>query len=868
MKKSAFTLQPARRRPRGSALIVCLSLVVIMTILLVGFVNTSRNERITASVHVAGQKANIFADMAINQARATLLAAADKNGASTEPPLATGPGRLVKLPTAASDDPKIFDLTSGADGSNAAVADVTVAINAPGLLSAKGALVPNSTSTFPVRWIYVRQNGELESDGNIPAYSETNPLIGRYAYYTDDESARVNLNTAWTRDSVNTTGEGHPSKIDLRGAIITDSDPAAALAEANTLQTGRQNSPFATALSALTGGDVPLLNATMKENPSSFTHYNHSPLTDIFGKPRRVLTTKASVANGAPFFDILKSQTADPGDYKAIDTGKAAAVINEIYADLSRTDWPMLPGKSFVDKYGPLATAQIALDMVEYIRSCESNLPIVEPIRGTFDVATGKFTVDIGAATSSSLVGNSRRLLITEIAAEFPANPVVVQEEGQPAKKEYHIKFWIELYYPMPHAGVGGNMPGPINLSTTRLYIGKLFNVSGPASENQVTQGELQAMGSATTSLTMNPGDYRVIMRTFILPEPASFAQSGVPPEGRIRVAIGSQQTTNIRYNIAPISGPFADCIPYPIQPGKSLSEIQSVSSDDPRVNNTKGDWKLGPATMGSPNATSVGQASTASPEQDTQNNVITDVSAGPPRMQMPITTVGMLGFLHTGVIGPTPGAPGTPWRTLRLQPKNDAGKTMLPDWAMLDLFEAPQPSTTSATRPRPNTVGGRINPNTTFYPFTEDANLPVERPLPLQALLSNAMATTSGGSIITEARAATLAANIIQKKPATNGVDYSGVAPTHAAPFYAYPGELLEIEGIADGGEESEALAGEVLALTTTRSDVFRIYAVGQSVRQTSSGVINVVAEEKKMSLVERDGSKARVVQEQDWGL
>jgi len=56
---------------------------------------------------------------------------------------------------------------------------------------------------LPVRWLYVLKNGEIVAPGNtgttvatLAEASEENPVIGRIAFWTDDETCKVNLNTA------------------------------------------------------------------------------------------------------------------------------------------------------------------------------------------------------------------------------------------------------------------------------------------------------------------------------------------------------------------------------------------------------------------------------------------------------------------------------------------------------------------------------------------------------------------------------------------------------------------------------------------------------------------------------------------------
>ncbi|MEM6821473.1 MAG: Verru_Chthon cassette protein A [Verrucomicrobiota bacterium] len=73
-----------------------------------------------------------------------------------------------------------------------------------------GSIAPTSTTDtkarlpMPVRWLYMLQNGTLvaatpgSSSGsvNVPGATQNNPVIGRVAFWTDDESCRLNVNTS------------------------------------------------------------------------------------------------------------------------------------------------------------------------------------------------------------------------------------------------------------------------------------------------------------------------------------------------------------------------------------------------------------------------------------------------------------------------------------------------------------------------------------------------------------------------------------------------------------------------------------------------------------------------------------------------
>lgn len=89
------------------------------------------------------------------------------------------------------------------------------------LRSAAPAASPRQPLPLPAAWIYVLRDGQLitptGSDGKGAAFDETratskNPIIARVAFWTDDESSKLNLNTAtepapWDMPAANTMTE-------------------------------------------------------------------------------------------------------------------------------------------------------------------------------------------------------------------------------------------------------------------------------------------------------------------------------------------------------------------------------------------------------------------------------------------------------------------------------------------------------------------------------------------------------------------------------------------------------------------------------------------------------------------------------------
>ncbi len=81
-------------------------------------------------------------------------------------------------------------------------------VDEPATYNRNNPVAPNNNPVpMPVRWLYQLQNGQLSprnADGTIPGASKSNPVTGRIAYWTDDDTCKLNINTAsegtfWSR---------------------------------------------------------------------------------------------------------------------------------------------------------------------------------------------------------------------------------------------------------------------------------------------------------------------------------------------------------------------------------------------------------------------------------------------------------------------------------------------------------------------------------------------------------------------------------------------------------------------------------------------------------------------------------------------
>ena len=442
-------------RVRGSALIFSLLIVTLVTILVVGFLSMSRLERLSSRSHLERTRAGIIAQNSVEQVVAMLgeytltgsYGWVSKPGAlivtsSTVSPLGVKASQTALLPlysgTAADSD---------GDAINLNVKSMTE--KGQYLLASSEVVASGTAPRMRVKWIYVKEDGipsrilKGTTEGGIkqyvwqdnPAYNDSDkPVVGRYAYWVDDESAKLNVNTTWSRnDSKNQSPPGSLSRVSLDALDGITPDMAtkifsAVVGSGSNKPTGRLsdygsfqrffNSPFESKAAA--NGDAVMLDA-LKKNSFALTHYNHSEdsYLNYWGEPKIVLTCIPERAKRwvrkddgtweriqLPFLDILPADVlalpvdqqpeylgrrqADGNQY--LDWDKLQKTVEMVTKLLRRTDWPMVKGnavvKSFKDKhygylksYDPLLqesrAVTLALCLIDYVRVREYKVPAV-----------------------------------------------------------------------------------------------------------------------------------------------------------------------------------------------------------------------------------------------------------------------------------------------------------------------------------------------------------------------------------------------------------------------------------------------------------------------------------------------------------
>ena len=347
---------------RGVALVIVLAVIVLVLGLVVAFMNLAKTERRSAATYLANTEVRQLADTAVGivQAQINHATSQGSNTAwisqpgmvrtynssgglqtayklySAESLTETSAGALVgdgDAPTGDKDTSWAakpahwVDLNSPVKTADKSIypiidPDVFNASDQPLAIEIKGAPVgtvaPANPAPMPVRWLYVLQDGEVvapTTGGNgttatVGNATSTNPIVGRIAFWTDDESCKVNINTAgagsfWDQPRFTNQNErdfakkqplngefqrypGHPAMTSLRAVFpaMTDEDILSILTPryqwGGSLQGTVDTFKLTTALAGGNVADFPL----------------YASVDELFFRPSFTLNGTSSTSNG------------------------------------------------------------------------------------------------------------------------------------------------------------------------------------------------------------------------------------------------------------------------------------------------------------------------------------------------------------------------------------------------------------------------------------------------------------------------------------------------------------------------------------------------------------------------------------------
>jgi len=234
--------KPNRPKPNpleGAALIIVLSCLVLLAALAIGLLNRVEADRANASAYRGSTLTRNLAEYAINVVMAQIsgatksdptLAWASQPGAirtysasgsalqniyklysSTNMVVSAFPSEDTNLSSWANNTALFTDLNARVVSGSGASARTNYPILDPSAVgSVQGFAITGAPTTttqpapMPVNWLYVLEDGTLvpptSAAGNntvtVTGASAANPIVGRIAFWTDDDTSKININTA------------------------------------------------------------------------------------------------------------------------------------------------------------------------------------------------------------------------------------------------------------------------------------------------------------------------------------------------------------------------------------------------------------------------------------------------------------------------------------------------------------------------------------------------------------------------------------------------------------------------------------------------------------------------------------------------
>jgi hypothetical protein len=275
--KLSQRIRPSKRL--GSALVMTLVIIVLITVVTVGYLASVMLETKTASAALDQERAYGLAVIGVHEAMSRVRDALGpwddpyKNFATNAPPFywSLSPGRITRWPYS-SDSSTNVALFSESSGTN------LVNLNRPladGSHPIIGGADPPKVS---VKWVNVLRNPSETANSS-------NAIIGRYAFWVDDEGAKININTAdgTEKYTTNSLGIGSPSEVSLEVLFPTNgkvpSQEIVRIARTKGFHSPRE---------ILSATNVPA-PAVYTNNVFALTAYSRSPELNIFGQPKMAL---------------------------------------------------------------------------------------------------------------------------------------------------------------------------------------------------------------------------------------------------------------------------------------------------------------------------------------------------------------------------------------------------------------------------------------------------------------------------------------------------------------------------------------------------------------------------------------------------
>lgn len=380
-------LHPSQGARHGVALVIVLSMLVLITVLVVSFTSNMRLERQVSHTVSEDERTKLVAEAALAHAVSILSTNIPQPAPPVQPVIPQPSPSILPfngaypqpIPVNWTVNPGLLNLITGPAGvtavplsSNPSASYVSNPADANlNQLQVTTNQYPIASTGEPmyVAWVPLLQNPASTA-------SATNPIVSRYAFWIDDENAKINVNTAYKKPSgmtwtdrtpgnikedasspTNTTDYfplGHPGSVNLD--VFGPGYPTALLNALKTRGAARTPEIFK---SAVTSGDAETL---YQNNKFFLTATSRDPEFNVFGKSRLYMyagpTGQLDTALGGGMFQRFRDLFAPMyfhGNENSSTAAKDQTAMYYTAANLSsifaRNDWPGMPAVSFVDKW-------------------------------------------------------------------------------------------------------------------------------------------------------------------------------------------------------------------------------------------------------------------------------------------------------------------------------------------------------------------------------------------------------------------------------------------------------------------------------------------------------------------------------------
>ncbi|MFV0338373.1 MAG: Verru_Chthon cassette protein A [Chthoniobacterales bacterium] len=541
-------------RAEGMALIIVLASLIFLSALVLAFLAGVGTELKSSKSYADSLSARLLADSATNLVMAQIKTATAGGSSTSRLAWASQPGMIRTFDTN-GDLVRAYKLYSSRDlfltSVNAAdEADALenwkdkpahyTDLNAPvsgqyPILdpAAEGVIEGFSFSSLPagvtkgempVEWLYILKNGAIVAPDAVGAATDTatvsgasksNPIVGRIAFWSDDETAKVNVNTAsegtyWDTPRVVTQADrklgefqpvknefqrypGHPAMTSFATALPTITSAAKAYAVSPRYDAGGSEEGKVSNVTAAMSPKKDRLYASIDElafdpdrNPQGIseadlelsrfflTASSRAPEVNIFNEPRvamwpihsnsgntyRTLEDRliafCSTINGEPYYFQRTNAASPTSDYVNIARNR------DLFGYLQRLTADEFPGfgGNFSGKYGA-DRDQILTEMFDYIRSTNLN------DQGTTNpfAPSGQVTPIYIAASDTLGFGRFPTVAEAGVAFTYVANGKLTGETGATADPEKPLPGQTPAY-----AGTDGNGTPPDDTEVVQAY--------------------------------------------------------------------------------------------------------------------------------------------------------------------------------------------------------------------------------------------------------------------------------------------------------------------------------------------------------------------------------------------------------------